>query len=113
MVLQNAMFSWQFWLILYFENQKKKEIIQSYHYWEDDGEERRLENPEDSKTDNLDEGEQMDASQGDVSQEGEVWLMFRRHQVQLDPLPELEHENPEYVLSLSQCLFVVSHILRQ
>lgn len=73
--------------------------LHSYHYWEDDSEECRLEDPEDSKTDYLDQGEQMDASQGDVSQEREVWLMFGRHQVQLDPLPELEHKNREYVLS--------------
>lgn len=45
----------------------------------------------------------MDASQRDVSQEREVWLMFGRHQVQLDPLPELEHKNRKYVLSRLLC----------
>lgn len=65
----------------------------SYHYWEDDSKKCGLEDPEDSKTNYLNKGEQMDASQGDVSEEGEVGLMFGWHQVQLDPLPELEHKN--------------------
>lgn len=41
----------------------------TYHYWKDDSKECRLEDPQDSKTDYLDEGEQMYASQGDVSEE--------------------------------------------
>lgn len=49
----------------------------------------------------------MDASQGDVSQEGEVWLVFGWHQVQLDPLPELKHKK-KCVLSLGKCSFFMS-----
>lgn len=41
----------------------------TYHYWKDDSKECRLKDPQDSKTDYLDEGEQMYASQGDVSEE--------------------------------------------
>lgn len=65
----------------------------THHYWEDDGEEGGLQDPEDSQTDDLNEGEKMDASQRNVTQEGEVRLVFGRHQIQLDPLPELEQKN--------------------
>lgn len=53
----------------------------THHYWENDGEEGGLEDPEDSQTDYLDQGEQMDASQRNMTQEGEVWLVFGWHQV--------------------------------
>lgn len=65
----------------------------THHYWEDDGEEGGLQDPEDSQTDDLNKGEKMDASQRNVTQEGEVRLVFGRHQIQLDPLPELEQKN--------------------
>lgn len=63
--------------------------VSSHHHWEDDGQEGGLEDPEDGETDDLDQGEEVDSSQRDVTQEGEVWLVFGRHEVQLDPLPEL------------------------
>lgn len=47
----------------------------------------------------------MDTSQGDVSQEGEVWLVFGWHQVQLDPLPELKHKKK---CVLGKCSFFMS-----
>lgn len=65
----------------------------AHHDWEDDGEEGGLEDPEDGQTRDLDEGEEMDASQRDVTQEGEVRLVFGWHQIQLDPLPELEQKH--------------------
>ena len=72
------------------------------HHWEDDGQERGLEGPEDSQTDDLDQGEKMDASQRDVTQEGEVWLVFGRHEIQLDTLPELKQTDTEHAFMHSQ-----------
>ena len=60
-----------------------------HHDREDDGRYGRLEGPEDSQTDNLDQGEEMDSPQRNVTQEGEVWLVLGWHQIQLDTLPEL------------------------
>lgn len=73
----------------------------THHYWEDDGEEGGLQDPEDGQADDLNEGEKMDASQRNVAQEGEVRLVFGRHQIQLDPLPELEQRNTECVFRSS------------
>lgn len=66
---------------------------ETHHDWEDYGQEGGLEDPEDSQTDNLDKCEEMDASQGDVAQEGKVRLVFGRHEIQLDAFPELEHKD--------------------
>lgn len=74
----------------------------TYHYWEDDGQEGGLQDPEDGQTDDLDDGEKMDASQRNVTQEGEVRLVFGWHQIQLHTLPELKHKDAERVLRCSQ-----------
>lgn len=64
----------------------------THHYWEDDGKEGRLEDPEDSQAHDLDQGEEVDPPQRHVPQEGEVRLVLGRHQVELDALPELDKE---------------------
>lgn len=62
----------------------------SHHDREDDGSHSGLEDPEKSQTDGLDEGEEVDASLGDVAQVDQVWLVLGRHQEQLESVHELE-----------------------
>lgn len=55
----------------------------SHHDREDDGSHSRLEDPEESQTQALDEGEEVDASLGDVPQVDQVRLVLCWHQEQL------------------------------
>lgn len=62
------------------------------HDGEDNGHEGGFEDPEDSQAGNLDQCEEMDPPQGDVAEVGEVRLVLRGHQVELDPIPELSRK---------------------
>lgn len=62
------------------------------HDREDDGEEGGFEDPEDGEADDLQQSEQMNSSQRNMTQVGVVWLVLRWHQEQFDPVPELWHE---------------------
>lgn len=77
---------------------KRKTLGNAHHYWEDNSQERGFEDPENSQADDLDEGEKMDASQRNMTQEGEVWLVFGWHQIQLYTLPELEQKDTGDIL---------------
>lgn len=69
----------------------------THHYWEDYGQEGGFKDPEDSQTNNLNKCEKMNASQGNVTKEGKVWLVFWWHQIQLDTFPELKQRDVEHV----------------
>lgn len=60
-----------------------------YHDREDNGSHCGLEDPEQSQTQALDEGEEVDASLGHVSQVDEVRLVFGWHQDQQEAIHEL------------------------
>lgn len=81
----------------------------AHHDWEDDGKECGFEDPEDSQTDQLDEGEQMDPPERHMPQEGEVWLVLGWHQVELDALPELDQERSMDINALTcvDCVYKV------
>lgn len=51
----------------------------SYHDREYDGGHGGLEDPQQSQAEDLDEGEEVDLPEGNVSQVNQVRLMFRRH----------------------------------
>lgn len=62
----------------------------SYHDREYDGGHGGLEDPQQSQAEDLDEGEEVDLPEGNVSQVNQVRLMFRRHQKQLKTIHELQ-----------------------
>lgn len=62
----------------------------SYHDREYDGSHGGLEDPQQSQAEDLDEGEEVDLPEGNVSQVNQVRLMFRRHQKQLQTIHELQ-----------------------
>lgn len=66
-----------------------------HHDREDDGGHGRLEDPEEGQTQALDEGEEVDASLGDVPQVDQVRLVLGRHQEQLQPVHELKRANKQ------------------
>lgn len=55
-------------------------MIVSYHHREYNGSHSGLEDPEQSQAKDLDEGEEVDLPEGNVSQVNKVRLMFRWHQ---------------------------------
>lgn len=61
----------------------------SHHDREDDGSHGRLEDPEEGQTHRLDEGEEVDASLGDVPQVDQIRLVLGWHQEELQPVHEL------------------------
>lgn len=62
----------------------------SYHDREYDGSHGGLEDPQQSQAEDLDEGEEVDLPEGNVSQVNQVRLMFRRHQKQLETIHKLQ-----------------------
>lgn len=62
----------------------------SYHDGEDDGSHGGLEDPQQSQAEDLDEGEEVDLPERNVSQVNQVGLMFRRHQKQLKTIHKLQ-----------------------
>ena len=85
--------------------------MNKYHDREEDGQNGGLENPKDSQTDDLDQGEEVDPPQRHVTQEREVRLVLGRHHVQLDPLPELQGSDNENTHSSLSALFSISNVL--
>lgn len=69
------------------------------HDWEDDGEESGFEDPQDGEADDLQQREQMNSPEGNMTQVGVVWLVLRWHQEQFDPIPELQHERRDASMS--------------
>lgn len=67
----------------------------SHHDREDDGSHSRLEDPEEGQTQALDEGEEVDASLGDVPQVDQVRLVLGWHQQQLQTVHELKQANKQ------------------
>lgn len=63
----------------------------SYHHGKDDGSPGHLDDPEQDKTGQLDQGEEMNLPQGHVPQVDEIWLVFRRHPEQLQAIEELQN----------------------
>lgn len=68
---------------------RKRLVPARYHDGEDDGGHGGLEDPQESQTQGLDEGEEVDASLRDVAQVDQVGLVLGRHQEQLQPVHEL------------------------
>lgn len=62
----------------------------SHHDRENDGCHSRLEDPEHGQAQYLDEGEEVDLPEGDVTQVNQVWLVFSWHQEQLQTIHELQ-----------------------
>lgn len=60
-----------------------------YHHGEDDGSPGGFDDPEENQTAELDDGEQMNLSERDVSQVNEVWLVFSRHPEQSQTIKKL------------------------
>lgn len=65
----------------------------SYHDREYDGGHSGFEDPQQSQAEDLDEGEEVDLPEGNVSQVNQVRLMFRRHQKQLKTIHKLQKNN--------------------
>ena len=61
----------------------------AHHDREDDGSHGRLEDPEEGQTHGLEEGEEVDASLGDVPQVDQVRLVLGWHQEELQAVHEL------------------------
>lgn len=59
------------------------------HNGENNGSHSGLEDPEERQTKQLDESEEMDLPQWDVPQVDQVWLVFGRHEEQLEPVHKL------------------------
>lgn len=68
----------------------------SHHDREDDGGHSRLEDPEGGQAQALDEGEEVDASLGDVPQVDQVRLVLGWHQQQLQAVHELTRANRQF-----------------
>lgn len=62
------------------------------HDGEDDGEEGGFEDPEDGEADDLQQCEQVNSPERNVTQVGVIRLVLRRHQKQLDSVPELRED---------------------
>lgn len=65
----------------------------AHHHGKDNGSYGRLEDPEESQTQALDEGEEVDTPLGDVPQVDQVRLVLGWHQEQLQTVHELKHNN--------------------
>lgn len=50
-----------------------------YHHGKDNGGSGGLDDPEENQAAELDDGEEMNLSEWNVSQVNEVWLVFSRH----------------------------------
>lgn len=61
-----------------------------YHHGKDDGSSGGLDDPEENQTAELDDGEQMNLSEGNVPQVNEVWLVFSRHPEQSQTIKKLQ-----------------------
>lgn len=87
------------------KNEKRKLLVQlsdpdeppfqsvslvAHHNGEDDGSHCRLEDPQESQTQALDKGEEVDTSLGDVPQVDQVRLVFGWHQEQLQTVHKLK-----------------------
>lgn len=59
------------------------------HNGENNGSHSGLEDPEERQTKQLDESEEMDLPQWDVPQVDQVWLVFGRHEEQLESVHKL------------------------
>lgn len=73
----------------------------SYHDREYDGSHGGLEDPQQSQAEDLDEGEEVDLPEGDVSQVNQVGLMFRRHQKQLKTIHKLQKTRTQWMHGLT------------
>lgn len=69
--------------------------VAAHHNGEDNGSHRRLEDPEESQTQALDEGEEVDTSLGDMAQVDQVRLVLGWHQEQLQTVHELKQHNSQ------------------
>lgn len=65
----------------------------SYHDGEDDGGDGGLQDPQEGQAQGLDEGEEVDASLGDVPQVDQVGLVLGGHQEQLQAVHELKQKS--------------------
>lgn len=78
---------------IYYESHRPRLNIEvSYHYREYDGGHSGLEDPEQSQAKDLEECEEMDLPEGNVSQVHQVRLMLRWHQKQLKTIHKLQTE---------------------
>ncbi len=69
---------------------KSKQVKEvTNHNRKDDGSHSGLEDPEERQTKQLDESEQMDLPQWHMPQVDQVWLVFGRHEEQLEPVHKL------------------------
>lgn len=68
----------------------------SYHDGEYNSGHGGLEDPEQSQAEDLDEGEEVDLPEGDVSQVNQVRLMLRWHQKQLETIHKLHRWRHKY-----------------
>lgn len=65
----------------------------SHHDGEDDGGNSGLQDPQEGQAQGLDEGEEVDASLGDVPQVDQVGLVLGGHQEQLQAVHELKRRD--------------------
>lgn len=67
----------------------------TYHDREDEGGNRCLDDPEDDETHKLDESEEVDSLDADISQVSVVRLVLGRHEKQLDAIHKLSGKQSE------------------
>lgn len=72
-----------------------------HHDGENDGSHGGLEDPEQCQAQDLDEGEEVDLPEGNVSQVNQVGLVLRRHQKQLQTIHKLQPENEQSTKEVS------------
>lgn len=77
------------------------EMVAAHHNGEDNGSHCRLEDPEESQTQALDESEEVDTSLGDVPQVDQVRLVLAWHQEQLQTVHELKQHNRHFFFPLA------------
>lgn len=66
--------------------------VKIYHHRKDDGGSGRFNDPEEHQAGELDEGEQVNLPQRNMSQVDEVWLVLSWHPKQLQPVEELSKD---------------------
>lgn len=76
--------------IKYKSHQPNLNINVSYHDGEYNSSHSGLEDPQQSQTKDLDEGEEMNLPKGNMSQVNQVRLMLRRHQKKLETIHKLQ-----------------------
>lgn len=86
---------------------KLRSLNGPYHDRENDGSHRRFEDPEQSQTEGLNEGEEMDPSLWDVTQINQIRLVFGWHKEELQAIHELNGKKTKQIYTVYKCVYVV------